>query len=128
MWKELQNVKIDLNAPKDGVRVNSFYGLGLWDLFMAYRDLKLSNYKFAPYILEDEDGMFTIGEGKNGWFAKHKHWKTYQSGTKTGKKENISKEDYNYWKREAEALWGRVDFLGNFVPGLLNPKLDDGSI
>ncbi|CAH0121224.1 hypothetical protein PAE9249_03750 [Paenibacillus sp. CECT 9249] len=103
--------------------MNSFAGFALLDAFILYRDLKESQYEWAPYILQDLDGIFTIGYGKNGWFSSMKYWKTYQSGPNEGQKVYIEKDEFNFWKKEAEALWGRLDFWGNFVPGLLNPEL-----
>lgn len=115
---------------KGGVRVDVNTGFALWDVFMMYREVKVSQYVFAPYLLEDEGGVFTIGESKAHWFARHYYWKTYQSGPMAGEKVYIDKDEFIFWLREAQALWGRLDFWGDFEPGLLNPRLpvDDGII
>lgn len=72
--------------------------------------------------------MFTIGLGRNGWFSKTKYWKNYQSGPMAGQQINIDNDEYDFWKEEAHALWGYLDFWGDFVPGLFNPELEDAMV
>ncbi len=128
-WADTHNLDIDLNSPKGtlkgGVKLGAFGGFALLDTFLTYRSMITSKYQFAPYLLEDDGGVFTIGYGSDGWLSKTKYWKTYESGPKSSQKEYLSKDDFNYWKEEAKALWGYLDFWGNFAPGLLNPVLPE---
>jgi hypothetical protein len=102
--------------------------LGIFDIYNSYLDLRKTQYEYAPYYMQDEGGVFTIGFAKDGWFASTEYWKTYKSGQMEGEKVYIDKEEYNFWKAEGKALWGHLDFWGNFVPGLLNPVLPSSEI
>jgi hypothetical protein len=134
IWKERHSVDIDLNSPKlalkGGVRAGVNSGFALLDVFMMIREEKVSRYEFAPYLLQDEGGVFTIGYARDGWFSNTEYWKTYKSDPKEDEKVYIDKDEFEFWKKEAQALWGRLDFWGDFVPGLFNPKLpvDDGIV
>ncbi|WP_246358543.1 hypothetical protein [Paenibacillus phytorum] len=126
-WTVKHKVEIDMNSSKlslkGGAPVGAFAGFALWDAFLAYRSMVTSKYEFAPYLLEDGGGVFTIGYGRNGWLDSTKYWKTYQTGPMAEQKVYVGEDDFDFWKKEAQALWGRLDFWGNFVPGLLNPVL-----
>lgn len=87
-----------------------------------YRDEKLSHYVYAPYILKDAGGEFTIQEESDNWFSHH-YRKNYINGPNAGKLIKISKKEFKFWKEEAKTLWGTTDIWGNFVPGLLRPTL-----
>lgn len=129
-WKVRHSVTFDINSAKvalrGGNRVSS--ALGIVDIYTAYLAIISSQYKFAPYYMQDEGGVFTVGYNKKGWFSKTEYFKTYQSGPYDGKKVYITKEEFKFWEAEAKALWGYLDGWGNFVPGLLNPVLPDSSI
>lgn len=129
IWKARHLVKFDINsaklALKGGNHVNS--AMGIFDLYNMYLDLKMSQYEYAPYYKQDEGGVFTIGYSKYGLFSKTKYFKTYQSGPSVGKKVDIDKEEFNFWKTEGKALWRYLDGWGNFVPGLLNPVLPNAN-
>jgi hypothetical protein len=126
-WRLLHKVGIDMSSPKASFKGGSLLsanaGFALWDAFLNYRNMDISKYVFAPYLLEDQGGVFTMSYARNGWFSSTKYWKTYQSGPKAGQKEYFSGNDFDYWEDEAKAMWGYLDFWGNFVPGLLNPVL-----
>jgi hypothetical protein len=124
-WRARHNVSLGRAklVLRGGVRVGAFAGFALLDLFNAYRDEKLSRYVWAPYVLEDEGGQFTLSEERAHWFAHHYRWKNYISGPKTGEKVEVDESEFDFWKREGELLWGTTDFWGDFVPGLLRPRL-----
>ncbi|MNO62607.1 tRNA3(Ser)-specific nuclease WapA precursor [compost metagenome] len=130
IWKSRHSVSFAMNsaklALKGGNRINS--AIGVFDIYKTAMDLRRSQYEYAPYYMQDEGGVFTIGYSKGGWFSKTKYHKTYQSGPSQGNKINIDKEEYKFWKAEGEALWGYLDAWGNFVPGLLNPVLPSSDI
>ncbi|UNK21040.1 GIY-YIG nuclease family protein [Paenibacillus sp. N3/727] len=130
VWKARHSVKFDMNsvkiALKGGNRVNSVFGV--FDFYSMVMDVRKSQYEYAPYYMQDEGGVFTIGYSKAGWFSKTKYHKTYQSGPSKGNKLYIDKEEYNFWKGEGEALWGYLDAWGYFVPGLFNPVLPGAEI
>lgn len=106
-----------------GAKVGAFAGFLLLDVFMMYRDEKLSRYVMAPYFLEDEQGVFTLREKDRGIFRRNHYFKVYQTGPLAGQKVRISKDEFMEWKEEGELLWGRVDWKGDWVPGLLRREL-----
>lgn len=95
--------------------------LSLVDAYLMYYDMKMSRYVIAPYILEDERGLFTLEQDES--LLMSKHYKTYIAGEITGQKLTISSEEFRALRAEAEALWGTTDWKGDFVPGLLNRVL-----
>jgi hypothetical protein len=95
--------------------------LSLLDAYLMYYDMKMSRYVMAPYILEDELGLFTL-EQRTSLLASQ-HYKVYISGGTAGQKLAISSEEFRGLREEAEALWGTTDWKGDFVPGLLNRAL-----
>jgi hypothetical protein len=36
---------------------------------------------------------------------------------------SVDKNEYTFAKKEADALYGYIDFWGNFIPGLLRTEL-----
>lgn len=128
IWKKRHSVSYNSKsshlALKGGKRVNSF--VGVWDGYSLYMDIRKSQYDYAPYYMQDQGGIFTIRESKGGWFSGTTYLKIYRGGPLEGKEYNISKEEYRFWANEGKALWGYLDFWGNFVPGLLNPELESG--
>lgn len=130
IWKSRHSVNFNMNstklALKGGNRVNSM--LGVIDIYLMSMELRKSQFVYAPYYLQDEGGVFTIGYSKKGLFSKTKYHKTYQSGPSAGIQLSIDKEEYKFWKAEGEALWGYLDMWGEFVPGMLNPVLPSADI
>ena len=53
------------------------------------------------------------------------YYKNYIEGDLAGQRESINKKEFNFWKEEAHALWGYLNFWGDFVPGLLRPELPE---
>jgi RHS repeat-associated protein len=125
IWRKRHNVSLGRAklTLRGGVRVSAFAGFALLDAFDFYRQEKLSRYEFAPYILEDEGGLFTLSEERAHWFAHHYRWKVYKAGPNKGHKVEINESEFDFWKEEGKLLWGTTDFFGDFVPGLLNPRL-----
>jgi hypothetical protein len=95
--------------------------LSLIDVYLMHRGAKMSRYVMAPYVLEDEQGLFTLEENKS--LLSPRYYKTYRSGPETGRRFVISSEEFKGLREEAEALWGVMDWNGDFVPGLLNRSL-----
>jgi RHS repeat-associated protein len=123
-WADRHNVQLGARFTfRSGVKVGAFAGFALLDAFMMYRDQKLAQYVMAPYVLEDEKGVFTLQEQDRGIFRQNYYFKTYQSGDLNGKTIQISKDEFLQWKEEGELLWGTTDWKGDFVPGLLRPEL-----
>ena len=95
--------------------------LSLLDVYLMYYETKLSQYVMAPYVLEDEQGLFTLEQSKS--LLTSQYYKVYISGDATGQRLTISSEEFQGLRAEAEALWGTTDWKGDFVPGLLNRDL-----
>ncbi|MCL1852667.1 MAG: hypothetical protein FWF88_06495 [Peptococcaceae bacterium] len=104
---------------QNGIRTSDSGGFELADVFMAYQE-NVGPLK-VPFVLQDEKGCFIL-KVKYGLLRvfNNRYYKQYE---KDGKTEDISKEDYKYWKAEARALWGYINVWGKFVPGLLRPEL-----
>ncbi len=100
-----------------------FAGFDLLTVFLMYRDIKTSQYVMAPYVLQDEGGVFTLHWERDGWLSATRYWKHYEKGARAGQDIDIDSSEYDFWKDEAEALWGYLDWLGDFVPGLLRREL-----
>ncbi|WP_224249084.1 hypothetical protein [Hyalangium gracile] len=81
----------------------------------------MSRYVMAPYILEDEQGLFILQQKES--LLSSQHYKAYMSGEVVRARIEISAEEFRELKKEAEALWGTTDWAGDFVPGLLNREL-----
>ena len=124
-WRARHSVSIGRGrlTLRGGVRVGAFAGFALLDLFNMWREERLSRYAYAPYILEDAGGQFTLSEERAHWFAHHYRWKVYQSGPLAGQRVEVDEVEFDFWRREGELLWGTTDFWGDFVPGLLRPRL-----
>ncbi|MDD4570620.1 MAG: hypothetical protein PHE70_10940 [Tepidanaerobacteraceae bacterium] len=69
-----------------------------------YQDEKTFNYVFAPYILEDEGGLFTLEKKSGGWFGKNSFWKVYQEGSMAGKKSENNECEFDFWRKEGGVL------------------------
>lgn len=95
--------------------------LTILDAYLVYYEAKMARYVMAPYVLEDEQGLFTLEASES--LLSSRYYKAYASGRSTGQKVEISAEEFREWRKEAEALWGTTDWQGDFVPGLLNREL-----
>ena len=129
--------KAELYATRHGVEVDGWRvikkvggGLGFpalmiattaMDAYNASIEEKLGQYGWAPYVLIDKGGVFTLQE-ETRWFVLHSYYKVYVSGAQNGQKVAVTSEEYEGLRMEAEALWGTTR-RGEFVPGLLNPAL-----
>lgn len=104
-----------------GATTKAIVALTLLDAYLMYRDVKLSRYVMAPYVLGDEQGFFTLEQEPS--LTSPRYQKAYLSGSAKGQRIPISPSDFLILKEEAEALWGTTDWQGDFVPGLLNREL-----
>jgi hypothetical protein len=104
-----------------GTTTQAIAALTLLDAYLMYRDVKMSQYVMAPYVLGDEQGFFSLEEKPS--LTSPKYHKAYLSGGAAGQRIEISPSDFRTLKEEAEALWGTTDWNGDFVPGLLNREL-----
>ena len=123
-WAEQHSVKVGRGtAFRGGVKLGANAALLLLDIFGMYRDEKMSRYVMAPYLLEDENGVFTLKVKDRGIFRSDYYYKSYQTGPRKGEKVKIDKEEFNVLRKEAEALWGTTDWKGDWVPGILRREL-----
>jgi hypothetical protein len=128
-------------APKYVVKVEGEWLLrGPWlgktlgvfnflSLFTMYRDMKMSQYVTAPYLLQDEGGIFTISATRLGLPFVATYWKKYNAGPLSGQEVEITSDQFDFWKAEAYALWGYADWAGDFQPGIWRttlPEIDPG--
>jgi hypothetical protein len=99
----------------------AFVALTLVDAYLLHYQAKMSRYVTAPYVLEDEQGLFTLEASES--LLSSRYYKTYASGRAADQRVELSSEEFRELKKEAEALWGTTDWKGDFVPGLLNRVL-----
>jgi hypothetical protein len=92
--------------------------LTLLDVYLMHYHAKMAKYVMAPYVLEDEQGLFTLEKSES--LLSSQYCKAYLNA---GTRIEISAEEFRELKEEAEALWGTTDWAGDFVPGLLNRAL-----
>ena len=123
-WGEAQNVTLGARFTfKAAGGVAVFAGFQLLQIFLMYRDMKLSQYVMAPYLLEDTQGVFTLQEQDRGIFRSNKYFKNYETGPLAGQRVEITGDEFSALRREGEALWGTTDWKGDWVPGLLRREL-----
>jgi hypothetical protein len=125
-WAREHNVRVQSKANatviKGGFKMRGVAVLQFLDLYLMYRDAKRARYLYGAYVFEDEHGQFTIGHGRTNWFA-DSYKKTYIGGEYNGRVVDATKEEWDFYKEEGKALYGYEDWLGDFQPGLLVPKL-----
>jgi hypothetical protein len=95
--------------------------LALLDAFLIYRDSKMSQAAWAPYVLEDEKGIFILQYRES--LLSSEYFKTYIDGESAGQQVDLAFPEFSGLREEAEALWGTTDWKGDFVPGLLLREL-----
>jgi hypothetical protein len=123
-WADRHSVRLGPRFTfKGSVKVGAFAGFILLDIFLSYRDEKLSRYVMAPYVLEDDQGVFTLRERDRGIFRSNHYFKIYQTGSLAGQSIRISEDEFLGLKKEGELLWGTTDWKGDWVPGLLRQEL-----
>ena len=126
LWAERHNVVLGARynvKAAGGVAVYGFAILQIVQLFLMWRDEKTSRNVYAPYLLQDEGGVFTINEQSGGLLHFNKYFKNYKAGQLAGQRVEISGDEFSRLEKEAHALWGYVDWLGDFIPGILRREL-----
>jgi len=133
-WRERHSVSGDeewtpIKEPGGGIVFRAFIALQVLDLILdainQERNRKMSQYITAPTVFVEEDGVtsFTVRIETNWWGLSTTYKKHYLSGSLRDKDVEITHQEYSQFKEEAEALYGYVNWKGDFVPGLLLPKL-----
>lgn len=135
VWQKRHSVTSDeewdvIKAPGSSAIVfRAFVGLQLLqiivDALLEERNRKMARYVWATYVFLEQDGEsgFTL-ESEGSWWGFVMHYrKSYISGPRQGTKVEITEEEFNALKDEAHALYGDVDFWGDFIPGILMPEL-----
>jgi hypothetical protein len=129
-WKTIKEPGGQLRMPK--ALLTGMVALTVLDAYVMAQEWRddewRRQYEWAPYVLEDEGGVFILEEGE--WLFSKYYYKTYvdESGELTEENRvEIDAKEFNELKSEAEALWGTFeeneDGEKEFVPGLLNPEL-----
>jgi hypothetical protein len=95
--------------------------LAVLDAFLMYRESKMAQAIWAPYVLEDEKGFFILQH--HTALLSSKYFKKYTDGELAGQQVEITPSEFRALRDEAEALWGTTDWKGDFVPGLLLREL-----
>jgi hypothetical protein len=95
--------------------------LAVLDSFLMYREAKLAQMHWAPYVLEDEGGFFIL-QCRTSLFSSE-CFKKYADGELAGQQVELTPSEFRDLRDEAEALWGTTDWKGDFVPGLLLREL-----
>ncbi len=96
----------------------------LLDILKMARQIKANKYSQGPAVLAGEGGEFTVDYelGPLSGLWGNKYYENYISGPLSGKRLEISKEKFEEHRKEARALYGYIDWKGDFVPGLIQPK------
>jgi len=125
-WADRHAVRLGPRVTiRAGVKVGAFAGFALLDVFLMYRDQKMARYVMAPYLLEDDAGIFTLQREDPGIFRSMRYYKKYETGDLAGGNPvEISKDEFNELHEEAKLLWGTTDWAGDWVPGLLRRELE----
>lgn len=124
-WADRHNVRLGARFTwkSPGVKLGAFAGLQLLDIFFMYRDAQLARFAYAPYLLEDDEGVFSLQKEHRGLFSSKLYFKLYKSGAKEGQRVEISESEFDKLADDAEFLWGKTDWKGDFVPGILRQEL-----
>ncbi len=131
VWRKRHNVKASrkwkLIKKPGSVKIvpKAFALFAVRDAYMMANELKRSQYTWAPYTLEDEAGDFLL-EVEERFLGKDTYYKRYLGDAGESEKVQIEGSEFYELHKEAEALWGTLDWKGDFVPGLLNPELPTG--
>lgn len=102
---------------KGGGTAGVFAAFVLFDAYAMSREEALAGYVMTPYLLEDEGGVFVIESG--GTLFSKVYQKRYLEGTAV----SVEKKEFYELQDEAHALWGYVDWKGDWVPGKLRKEL-----
>jgi hypothetical protein len=98
-----------------------FIGLAVYDAVKTAREQKIQDrYVMAPILFEDEGGEFTLHPGTWPFSSTEKH---YVGGDNDGQVVSITGREYADIVEEHEALYGYIDWKGDFVPGKLRQEL-----
>ena len=135
IWQERHSATSDekwdvIKSPGSSTIVfRAFIGLQvlqvILDAILQERNRKMALYRWALYVFleQDDQSSFTLSSEESWWgFVTH-YRKTYITGPRKGTTVEISKDEYNSLADEGHALYGDVDFWGDFIPGMLLPKL-----
>jgi hypothetical protein len=90
---------------------------------MMHLESKRSQYAFEDHVFVDDTGAFTL-QSKRLFGVPFQYYKRYLS--RTGGDAGlvrISKLEYDELVDEAEALYGKLDWMQDFEPGLLVSEL-----
>jgi len=115
-WRVFERPGVNLQAK-------AFVLMSLWDAYLLALEAKKDGYLMADYILEDEQGLFSIAHDQKSWFSGQTYYKIYVGGKSKGLQIEVSGSEFEGLQAEAEALWGKTDAGGDFVPGLFNREL-----
>ncbi len=101
-----QTYKVQIGEPnltlRGGVKVSTSAASGafaLLGIFDIIREEKMSHYIYAPYVLEDQGGIFTLQMQDGGWFRGDSYWKNYISGPMNGQKSYTDRSEFDFWKK-----------------------------
>lgn len=132
-WAERHSVSVSAGRVVDrmGNRVGGVLdpvGTAL-DAAQFARDQRIAaqGVAIAPVTLQDELGRFTVSKKQGpllGLFG-NEYSKTYVQGPHAGQQVAIDRDRYSFYEREAKALYGYMDWKGDFQPGLLNRTLQE---
>ena len=131
-WRQRHDVTLRRRVQvykNPGTILNSVGGaLAVVDAFRLARDMQLSQYDFTPYILSDERGEFTLEWSRDGFFdLSNDFYKNYisedEEENEDGNRVQISASEFYELRDEARALFGYIDWRGEFVPGLILREL-----
>jgi RHS repeat-associated protein len=110
-----------IKSPGSNASLGVFAGLQIYDAYKMTRDLQNSKYGSGTWVFRDAQGEFTVGWEGNLFYTDY--YKVYISEESAGNKVEISWSEYRNLGAEGEALYGYLDWSGEFIPGLLNREL-----
>lgn len=99
----------------------AFGVFSILDVYKTALELRMAEQGLErmPIYLEDEGGVFTV---RYSGLLFRDYFKEYVSGPEQGKTVDISEEEAMEYQAESRALFGDVDWKGDFIPGLFAPE------
>ncbi|MEQ9076577.1 MAG: RHS repeat-associated core domain-containing protein [Sandaracinaceae bacterium] len=124
-WGRLRRIPRSLALPRGAT--TAFIGFALWDVMMQLRQTRTARYVMEPTVLLDEYGDASTLEVDEGLvpIVGDDFFMRYQSGSRRGRRREIDYFAFRDLVDEAEAMWGYIDLLGEWQPGLLRRSLPE---
>jgi RHS repeat-associated protein len=122
-WSERHGARLgSATVVTGGVKLSANATFLILDVYTRWYEEKTSKFVMAPYLLESEEGVFTMHR-ETRWFVSTDYYKDYVSGPRANQSHHISRSEARTLRDEARALWGYIDWQGDWQPGILRRSL-----